>query len=133
MIRPKTVRPSRADEADAYELATLRDNNVCQRCRRVGRVVHRDHRQNRQSGNTVVSNLQLLCAVECHPWKSEHPQKALAEGWAVPSFASPSEWPARRFLSSLAGLRLTWVLYGDDGGVTEISAAEARQRMGGLS
>lgn len=135
MIGQRAPKQSARDEREAYELVELRDMGVCVRCRRGGDP-QRDHRQNRQSGNTVVSNLQLLCGPfapdgGCHLWKTEHPLEAIREGWAVPRWATPSEWPARRYLSSLAGLRLTWVIYGDDGSVTEISAAEARERMNG--
>lgn len=136
MILPKTPKPSKADERDAYELATLRDDNTCQRCRRNCGPVARDHRQNRQPGNTILVNLQCL-GLQCHIWKTEHPKEALAEGWAVPSWADPHEWPARRWLkSSLGTLRLGWVLYRDtpdaDGRLwDEITVEEAVRRMEG--
>lgn len=131
MILPKTVKPSKADEQDAYEVATLRDDNTCQRCRRDCGPVARDHRQNRQPGNTVASNIQCL-GLRCHLWKTEHPREALAEGWAVPSWADPAEWPARRYTRDMFGVsRLSWVLYTDDGGVTVITAVEALRRMEG--
>lgn len=136
MIKPKyegQLKPSKADEADAYELVTMRDWNTCgfhlwDECQG---AVQRDHRQNRRPGNTVVSNLQLLCMVH-HKWKTEHPKKAIAEGWAVPSYpaAVPSEWPARRCVRTMYGTRRqAWVLYSDDGGVREITEVEARERM----
>lgn len=131
MIGQRVAKPTKAQEADAYELATLRDDETCQRCRRPGRVAQRDHRQNRRRGNTVPSNLQLLCAVECHPWKTTHPAEALADGWAVPSWADPAEWPARRWVKSVYGLRLAWVLYDDEGSWTEIPEHLAHELMGG--
>lgn len=131
MITPKTPRPSKSDEHDAYELATLRDGNRCQRCLRDCGPIARDHRQNRQAGNTIVSNLQLL-GLRCHQWKTEHPAAALEEGWAVPSWADPHEWPARRWFPGYAGIHtLAWVLYDDDGHVQEITDAEAVQRIKG--
>lgn len=131
MIAPKTAKPSKADEADAYELATLRDANTCQRCLRCG-PPQRDHRKNRsQGGLTAASNLQVL-GMPCHSWKGEHPKAALAEGYAVPSWGIPSEWPARRWLPTDRGtVREAWVLYTDAGDVVEISEAEALERMRG--
>lgn len=135
MITPKyegQPKPSKADEADAYELVTLRDGGACgfhaPEC--MG-AVQRDHRQNRRAGNTVVSNLQCLCVIH-HKWKTEHPKDAIAEGWAVPGHptADPSQWPARRWLRTAYGTRrLAWVLYTDDSGVTEITEEEAHSRM----
>lgn len=100
MIGPKKPRPSKADEKRAYEAATERDKGACVRCGWSG-VTHRDHRQNRQPGNTVPSNLQLLCGPHgdepgCHHWKTHHPTAALLEGFAVPSWARPEWWPAWR-------------------------------------
>ena len=129
MIGPKVPKMTKAEEKAAYDLATLRDSDTCQRCRRVGLVVHRDHRQNRQRGNTVVSNLQLLC-VECHAWKSGHPAEAFMEGWMVPRHADPAGWPARRWVRNVFGLVPAWVLYDDDGYWVEITDREAQQRMG---
>lgn len=134
MIRPKyeqTAKPSRAGDADAYELVTLRDANTCQRCRRCG-PTQRDHRKNRsQGGLTVASNLQIL-GLECHAFKTEHPKNALEQGWAVPSWGDPKEWPARRWIGTgLGTVRLAWVLYDDDGGWLEITDAEAMERMKG--
>lgn len=131
MIAPKVAKPSKADEQTAYEIATLRDLDTCQRCRRNCGPSARDHRQNRQSGNTVASNLQVL-GLTCHQWKTEHPKQALEDGWAVPSWASPAEWPARRYVKTDAGtLRLAWCLLDDAGGVTEITEADALERMKG--
>lgn len=129
MIGPKTVKPSKAQEADAYELATLRDNDTCQRCRRNCGPSARDHRQNRQPGNTVVSNLQVL-GLRCHIWKTEHPREAIEQGWGVPSWASPAEWPASRwFPTELGTRRLGWCKYDDAGNVTEIPESEALELM----
>lgn len=132
MIGQRTPEQTELEMKAAYEIATIRDNDVCQRCRRPGRVVHRDHRQNRRRGNTVASNLQLLCAIECHPWKTAHPRDAVADGWSVPSWADPAEWPARRWLPSGHGtLRLAWVIYDNEGYWVEIPEYEAHERMGG--
>lgn len=131
MITQKTPKPSKSDEHDAYELATLRDGNRCQRCLRDCGPIARDHRQNRQPGNTIVPNLQCL-GLRCHQWKTEHSRDALAEGWAVPSWADPREWPARRWFTGEFGIKtLGWVLYRDDGGVLEITESEAVHRMEG--
>lgn len=109
MIGPKAPRPSKADENRAYQTCTERDYECCVRCGFAG-VTHRDHRQNRQAGNTVVSNLQLLCAPHdglpgCHLWKTENPSAAVLEGFAVPSYARWERWPAWR-----EDIR-SWVLY----------------------
>jgi hypothetical protein len=131
MIGPRVAKPSKADDADAYELATLRDADTCQRCRRNCGPSARDHRQNRRRGNTVPSNLQVL-GLRCHQWKTEHPDDALEQGWAVPSWGVPAEWPARRWLPTEYGtVRLAWVLYTDAGGVDEITEADAMERMKG--
>lgn len=130
MIAPKPQKPSRAEETTAYELVTLRDGNSCQRCRRDCGPIARDHRKNRsQGGLTVLSNLHLL-GLRCHQWATEHPREAVDEGWAVPGYADPAEWPARRWVATSMGtLRLSWVLYSDDGGVDQITDEEARARM----
>jgi hypothetical protein len=138
MIGPKVPKPTAADERDAYELATLRDNDTCQRCRRNCGPSNRDHRVNRsQGGRTVVSNLQILGGTGttgCHGWATAHPEDAQAEGWSAPSYAEPSEWPARRWLPGQVGLlRRAWVLYSDDGEVTEITEEDAMHRMYGDS
>lgn len=132
MIGPKHARPSKADEADAYEIATLRDRDTCQRCRSNCGPSARDHRQNRQPGNTVASNLQVL-GLRCHQWKTEHPKAALEEGWAVPSWADPAEWPATRYLPTEYGThRAAWVLYDDEGWFHEITDEDAYRRMEGV-
>lgn len=133
MIGPKVAKPTPAEEADAYEIATNRDANTCQRCLRNCGPVARDHRKNRgqEGGWTIPSNLQCL-GLGCHLWKTEHPEKAVAEGWAVPGYrmAVPSEWPARRWIKTELGtLRKAWVLYDDEGGWEEISEVLAHARM----
>jgi len=138
VIGPKVPKPSAADERDAYELATLRDLDTCQRCRRNCGPSNRDHRQNRsQGGRTVVSNLQVIGGTGttgCHGFITSHPEEATAEGWAVPGWAVPADWPARRWVRGDAGiLHLVWVLYSDDGEITEITEADAAERMYGTS
>ena len=131
--RPK---PSKADDRAAYDLVTRRDEETCVKCRRGGSV-ERDHRQNRMPGNTVPSNLQLLCR-GCHQWKTEHPRDAVRQGWAVPrhSINPPSEWPARRWIrTELNTYREAWVLYFDTPRhgrlFQEINSAEAAARIAG--
>lgn len=127
---PKRDRPTALDEKRAYTIATGRDELLCQMCLRWCGAPQLDHRQNRQSGNTVPSNLQTL-GLNCHQWKTEHPREALHDGWAVPRWADPAEWPAKRWIrTELGTVRAAWVLYDDDGGWDEISAGEARRRMG---
>ena len=132
MIRPKydaPPRPTKAEETNAYELATLRDRDVCQRCRRDCGPTARDHIQNRQAGNTIVENLVVL-GLRCHQWKTEHPKDAIAEGWAAPSWADPREWPSRRWLPNTVGmLTLCWVLYDSVGKWRVLDDAEAERRM----
>lgn len=134
MIGPKHSKSSKADEAYAYELATLRDKDTCQRCHRA-QGTNRDHRKNRsQGGLTVASNLQLLCGTGttgCHGWATAHPADAVAEGWAVPGWADPAEWPARRYRRTAWGvLRPAWVIYRNDGTWVEIPEGDAHERMG---
>lgn len=136
MITPKTAKPSKADEADAYELATLRDGDACLfRAWDCLGAAQRDHRQNRRPGNTVVSNIQLLCVTH-HQWKTEHPEEAIRDGWAVPSWPTvvPAEWPARRRMRGRYGVYVdVWVLYANDGTWRQISDEEARKRMEGTN
>lgn len=115
MIGPKTPKPSKADEKAAYTAATARDEGKCVRCGWYGND-ERDHRQNRMTGNTVVSNLQILCGPHqepdgwvqgCHSWKSLNPAAAVLEGFSCPRWARPEWWPAWR-----ADVR-SWVLYFD--------------------
>jgi hypothetical protein len=111
MIGPKTPKPSKKDEHAAYEAATERDQGRCVRCGWVG-VVHRDHRQNREPGNTVVCNLQLLCAPHgddqgCHRWKTLNVTAATLEGFSVPRWSRPELWPGWRHDVQ------SWVVYFD--------------------
>ena len=134
MIRPKTRKPTAAEEREAYAIATARDEGTCQRCLRDCGPIARDHRQNRQPGNTVASNLCLL-GLGCHTWKTEHPADALDQGWAVPRWADPARWPARRWFRSdfTFTFREGWALYDDAGNVTEITDRQALELMEGAS
>lgn len=133
MIGQRTVRPTAAEERDAYELATLRDADTCQRCRRNCGPIARDHRKGRGVGGlTIVANLQCL-GLGCHTWKTEHPADALEDGWTVPGWADPETFPARRWVGTKRGtLRLAWVVYDNEGAWVEITEEEAaRLRWGG--
>lgn len=134
MIAPKVPKPTRAEEKAAYLAATTRDHGRCVMCA-VDGTVQRDHRQARQSGNTVVENLQLLCPKD-HQWKTEHRQQAEREGYSVPRWADPAEWPGRRLVRGKYGPNLIWVIYlpiKPDGTADwyEIPAYEANRRMSG--
>lgn len=140
MIAPKVARPTKTAETAAYELATLRDENTCQRCHGACGPIARDHRKNRsQTGRTAVENLQLL-GMLCHLWKSEHPDEANREGWGVPGWANPAEYPARRWVRTEVGTRrLAWVIYVPDtqyfshpSGFRGIDELEAASRIAGL-
>jgi hypothetical protein len=135
VIGPKVAAPTAAEERRAYAVVTERDGELCQKCLRA-RGDNRDHRLNRsQGGRTEPSNLQLLCGsgtTGCHGLVTHDLAEALRDGWRVPSWGDPREWPARRWLrTEHATLRAAWVLYDDEGGWREVSAAEARRRMGG--
>jgi len=134
VIRPKPRKLTAAEEKQAYAIATGRDDETCQKCLRDCGPIARDHRQNRQPGNTVASNLCLL-GLGCHIWKTEHPADAIAEGWAVPRWADPARWPARRWFRSVNGVtsREGWALYDDAGGITEITERQAHDLMEGAS
>ncbi|ANJ26794.1 HNH endonuclease [Agromyces aureus] len=132
MIGPKVAKPTAAAERDAYEIATLRDADTCQRCRRYCGPTARDHRKNRsQGGQTVASNLCVL-GLGCHMWKTENPEDAVDDGWAVPGWprADWRQWPARRWVKHPLGyLDLVWVLLDDVGGWEVIDETDARERM----
>lgn len=135
-ITQRAPKQTRREEEIAYEIVTLRDKNVCQRCRRHCGPPTRDHRKNRsQGGRTVPSNLQILGGsgtTGCHGWATAHPAEAIAEGWAVPGWADPLVWPARRYISSGHGtLTPIWVIYDDRGGWKRISDEDAARRMAG--
>jgi hypothetical protein len=133
VIGPKTRKPTPAEEKQAYAISAGRDDLTCQKCLRWCGAPQQDHRQNRQPGNTVASNLQTL-GLMCHQWKSEHPRDALDEGWAVPRWADPAQWPARRWFRTPNGtVRAGWCLYDDRGGITEITEYDARRRMEGAT
>lgn len=123
MIGPRVPKLTPAQEKRAYTIATERDQGRCVRCGRTT-VVHRDHRQNRNAYNTVPSNLQLLCALTCHPWKTAHPEQAIREGFAVSRWDRPELWPAWRY-------GVGWVIYDDDGGWQEITESTAHLLMNG--
>lgn len=141
MIAQRRQKQSDAEKKRAYEDATKRDGDLCQKCLRdCGHgVTSRDHRQDRDPFNTVVSNLQVLGGTGttgCHGRKTTHKADAIREGWAMPRHTrvDSSEWPARRWLQTgLGTVRLAWVLYlnAPDGGAwwVEISDAEAARRM----
>lgn len=132
LISQRVPKPTAREEHIAYELATLRDRDTCQRCRRNCGPIARDHRKNRsQGGRTAASNLQCL-GLGCHDWKTRHPKAAIAEGWAVPGSQDPLIWPARRYVSAgIAQVTAIWVLYDDQGGWKRISDSEAALRMQG--
>ncbi|WP_143822662.1 HNH endonuclease signature motif containing protein [Mycetocola reblochoni] len=130
MIAPKAPTLSKAQEKAAYERATYRDKNTCQRCGRWGMT--RDHRKERsRGGRTTPANLQGLCGsgtTGCHGWKGENPGIAVLQGYGVPGWADPTQWPARRYA---ADGRHIWCLYDDEGGWVEISSLEAAARING--
>lgn len=138
MIRPKIAKLTKAQETAAYDMATRRDNLGCVLCGRLDNL-QRDHRQNRDTHNTVVENLQLLCLWH-HIWKSEHPDAANRNGYGVPRWANPLDYPARRWITTDVGTRRrAWILYCRDidlfsypKGYREITADEAQGRMAGL-
>lgn len=104
MIGQRAPKLTVRQEREAYAAATARDEGRCVRCGTTS-TTQRDHRQNRDAYNTTVANLQLLCALVCHPWKTENPDAAKREGFAVSRFAAdPSAVPAYRF-------GVGWVLY----------------------
>lgn len=137
-VEPKPTDRTTRQDTDAYELATDRDDAMCVRCGRAADC-QRDHRQNRMRNNTVVENIQLLCA-SCHLWKTEHPDAANTTGYGCPRWARPAEYPAHRWVPTEVGTRrLAWVLYVRDieffsypHGYREISPLEALDRIAGI-
>jgi hypothetical protein len=137
VIRPKTPKPTKAQERQAYDIALARDEGRCQKCHR-GSPLTRDHRLNRsQGGLSTPANLQILCGsgtTGCHGEVTHDLEMALREGWRVPAWADPLRWPAARYFPSVAGtVRKGWALYDDAGGVTEITEEEARELMEGAT
>lgn len=135
MIGPKVEKQTAGDEKRAREVVRGRDGGRCVRCRRYG-PANWDHRRNKsQGGLWAPSNGQLLCGsgtTGCHGWKTANPREAIAEGWAVPGWADPLVWPARRWVDSSVGtLTKVWVLYDDRGGFRRISDDEAARRLVG--
>lgn len=132
MIVPKVSKVTPRMEREAYMICTDRDDNTCQKCLRNCGPVQRDHRRNRsQGGLTLASNLQCL-GQQCHTWKSEHPLAAIRDGWAVPGYADPLTWPARRYEPTTRGtVRPVWVLYDDLGDYRIISDERAEALMTG--
>lgn len=130
MIGQKIPKLTVTEEQRAYDACTERDQGRCQRCGLWG-PTDRDHRQGRTAWNTTPANLHLLGGAfgcQCHVWKTLNPADAVRQGFAVPRWADPLEWPAYRY-----GVR--WVLYFDEPVDGEwwrvISNAEVAQRMEG--
>lgn len=107
VIGQRIPRQTERQKREAYEAATARDKGRCVRCG-TNATTHRDHRQNRTAYNTTPANLQLLCALDCHPWKTHFPEWAMRDGFSVSRFAvDPAMVPAYRFDAG-------WVLYLDE-------------------
>lgn len=132
MIGPKDVPATSKEERAAYRAVTIRDDGKCQRCLRDCGPVQRDHRKNRsQGGRTDLINLVLL-GMNCHIWKTEHPAAAVTEGFAVPGWANPAQFPARRWLPTPHGTyRAAWVLLKLDGTWVEVTEQDAAHRRHG--
>ena len=122
MIGQRAVKLTARQEREAYAAATERDKGRCVRCG-TNAPTHRDHRQNRDAYNTVVANLQLLCAIVCHPWKNANPAAAMRDGFAVSRWADPAATPAYRF-------GVGWVIYDNDGGWTPTASPIERGDCG---
>lgn len=138
MIGPKKPKPAPGAEARARKLVTKRDGSVCVRCHRTDPTfgVNFDHRKNRsQGGEWSASNGQLMCGsgvVGCHGFVTQNPHRALVEGYAVPGWADPSSWPARRWVPTNIGtLEQCWVLYSNDGSWERITDVRAVLLMEG--
>lgn len=139
MIRQRIPAQTPAEEKRAYQIATERDEDRCQRCLRNCGGSQRHHRQPRDGRNTLPSNLIVLGS-GCHQHATDHPAQALIDGWSVPRHTTltPAEWPARRWLmTSYNTRRLAWVLLlnePDNGRwwieITEVEAAY-RMKKGG--
>jgi hypothetical protein len=130
MIAQRAPKQTKADETAARRLVERRDGSRCLRCGRYYDGLNFDHRVNRsQGGRWSASNGQMLCGsgtTGCHGWVTSHPELAIADGWAAPSYAVTTEWPARRWVND----ELRWVTYDDDGHWAVISDDEAMRRMG---
>ncbi|WP_066598431.1 hypothetical protein [Cryobacterium arcticum] len=67
---------------------------------------------------------------------TSHPAEAEREGFCVPQWGDPAEWPARRLVRGEYSIELIWCLYLpiNAEGVAdwvEIPAHEAKRRMSG--
>ena len=135
-IGQKLAVPTAREEREAYQIATQRDHDTCQRClRNCGQgTTSRHHRKGRGvGGRTDVVNLVVLGGTGttgCHGWVTANPVLAVAEGWAVPGWADPAQWPAARWLPTAHGtVRAGWVLFTTDGLWAEIGGDEKERRM----
>lgn len=138
MIAQKLPKQTPREERAAYNAATLRDGDTCQRClRNCGQgVTSRHHRKNRsQGGRTTPANILVLGGTGttgCHGVITQYPALATAEGFAVPSWADPAQWPVKRYVRTEYGTtRQVWVLLDDGGLFTQITDARARELMEG--
>src|SRR5690242_16135926 len=89
----KTVREVRA-----------RDLEVCARCGGHCGPMTTQHRKARGMGGTkdpaINDHANLLTlggsgTTGCHGWVEAHPTEAAADGFRVPSWADPAEWPVK--------------------------------------
>lgn len=119
MIGPKVKKwTTPADERRGRDAVKERDGGRCVRCCRVFPALNHDHRKNRsQGGDWSPANGQSLCGsgtTGCHGWVTSHPKKACDAGYAVPGWADPKEYPARRWVPTGYGTYVAvWVLYFD--------------------
>lgn len=133
MISPKRPKLTKAQEREAYDIATLRDEE-CVRCRRG--IPNRHHRQGRTPQNSIPSNLILLCGsgtTGCHGHVHANPAEAMRLGYIVSNYVAVDrikEVPVLlwRRIDGIV-MRRTWALLDDCGAVTWIGPHEAERRM----
>jgi hypothetical protein len=133
VIGPKLEPISAKAEKLAYDIATARNEGVCELCRR--RPGNRHHRQGRDPFNTIPSNLLLACGsgtTGCHGLIHQKQAWSRERGYIVPDWAVPSEYPLLYWRRPVLGVwRERWVLLDDRGGMREISLFEADRRIDG--
>jgi hypothetical protein len=118
-------------------LVAARDEGVCIICRRGGAANWHHRKLRSHGGDWNPSNGILLCGsgtTGCHGRAHAEPAWARLNGFIVPSWADPAEYPLRYWLPTGKGThRLGWVRLDMLGGMWEVSDDHATRFIAELS